>query len=89
MQALHAADARSARHAAIVAAPVGRGWVVAEDAGEQQQQIPFGNDKQKSKNKNKCNSRFPAGMTTRKAKARARTTAVGLTTDGWRLTTDC
>jgi hypothetical protein len=32
-------------------------------------QIPFGNDRQKSKGKG--NSRFPAGMTERKARARA------------------
>ena len=37
--ALHAAAARSRG-----GAPFGRGWAVAEDAGEQQ--IPFGNDKQ-------------------------------------------
>ena len=36
-----------------------------------QQQIPFGNDRQKSKGENKgsgkCNSRFPSGMTDREA----------------------
>ena len=42
---------------------------------QEQPQIPFGNDKQKSKNNgngkcnSKCNSRSPAGMTARKATA--------------------
>jgi len=42
---------------------------------EQEQQIPFGNDSQKSKSKNKSNRngnrRFPAGMTTRERSLRA------------------
>ncbi len=86
---LHGADARFARHGGwwrFLGSRLG----LAEDAGEQQ--IPCGNDNQKSKSKNKSNgcggaddwdSRFPAGMTTRKAKARTNAKAgVGLTTDG-------
>jgi hypothetical protein len=47
-----------------------------------QQQIPFGNDNQKCNCKDKCksksNSRFPSGMTTRKAKAMQMMTTKGL-----------
>jgi hypothetical protein len=34
-----------------------------------QKQIPFGNDNQKGKGRGTGRSRFPSGMTTRKAKA--------------------
>ena len=78
---LHGAAARFARLGDLWPLPMVAGWVVAEDAGKQQ--IPFGNDKQK--NKSNSNSRFPAGMTTRKAKARATTEARAVV---W-LTTDC
>ena len=58
----------------------GRWWGLGEDAGEQQ--IPFGNDNKKGKGKNKSYSRFPAGMTTRKAKTKATTKAAAwLTAD--------
>jgi hypothetical protein len=40
-----------------------------------QQQISFGNDRKKSKGMGKSNSRFPAGMTDRKARAWAKATA--------------
>ena len=59
----------------------GKEWVSAqvEDAGEKQ--IPCGDESQKSNGKNnrKCNgrSRFPAGMTARDAKARAKATGKG------------
>jgi hypothetical protein len=39
---------------------------------------PEGNDRKKSKSKNNCNSRFPEGMTERKARARTTATADSL-----------
>ncbi|MEO7028585.1 MAG: hypothetical protein ABI147_04200 [Acidobacteriaceae bacterium] len=49
---------------------------------QDKQQVPFGNDRKKSKGKgkgnSKGNSRFPAGMTERKARAKATTTAGSL-----------
>ena len=57
MQPLHGAIAWSSR--ALRAprsgggASFGRGWAFAEDAGEKQKQIPFGNDNKKGKGKNK------------------------------------
>jgi hypothetical protein len=38
---------------------------------EWKQQIPYRNDRKKSKGKSNSNSRFPAGMTERTARARA------------------
>jgi len=38
---------------------------------QKQQQIPCGNDSKKGKSNGKNNSRFPAGMTDRKARATA------------------
>jgi hypothetical protein len=43
-----------------------------------EKQIPFGNDRKKSKGKS--NSRFPSGMTERKARARARARATARAT---------
>jgi hypothetical protein len=55
------------------------GWAEMQGAGQGQKQIPCGNDRKKGKNKGKGkgSSRFPAGMTERKArtKAKARATA--------------
>jgi hypothetical protein len=45
-------------------------------AGEKQ--VPCGNGRKKSKSNNKCNSRFPAGMEERKARATASATAGSL-----------
>jgi hypothetical protein len=46
-----------------------------------QQQIPFGYDRKKSKGN--CNSRFPSGMTERKARANARARAKATTDSLW------
>jgi hypothetical protein len=46
--------------------------------GTKQQQIPFGNDRQKNKGNSKSRSRFPPGMTDRKARATAKATADSL-----------
>ncbi len=45
---------------------------------QKQQQIPFRNDRKKSKGKCRSNSRFPSGMTERKARANAEATADSL-----------
>ena len=63
-RALHEADARFARRAAFVAASGGRGWAMAEDTGEKQKQIPFGNDNQNSKNKSTGKGSGSAWLTT-------------------------
>ena len=46
----------------FVAASVGRGWVVVEDAGEQQ--IPCGNDNKKGKGKNNSKDKGSSWLTT-------------------------
>jgi hypothetical protein len=43
-----------------------------------EQQIPFRNDRKKGKGNGKDKSRFPSGMTERKAKATAKTKADSL-----------
>jgi len=43
-----------------------------------EQQVPFRNDRKKSKRKSKYNSRLPSGMTARKAMANTNTTADSL-----------
>jgi hypothetical protein len=63
---------------------VEEGWfwrgerVEVERIEEVRQQIPFGNDSQKSKCKCNSDSRFPSGMTARKASASATATADSL-----------
>jgi hypothetical protein len=62
--------------------PVHRAMRLRDERGTRrrvrQKQIPFGNDRKKSKSKSKDNNRSPEGMTERKAPARAKTTADSL-----------
>ena len=47
---------RALRATGLGGASFGRGWASVEDAGEKQQQIPFGNDNKKSKGNGKSKS---------------------------------